>query len=109
MCQSLRATRRRRCEVVRPEPASMLRMARPPGTPQPRAQRPVAKPGIRVKLYGYVTPEHYEKARTAAYSAGLSLGAYLTHLIATDEVDQGGRPLWAPGDGSATEELPMAM
>ncbi len=69
----------------------------------------MAKPGTRIKLYGYVTPEDYEKARTAAYSAGLSLGAYLTHLIATDEVDQSGRPLWSSAAGGAVEELPMAM
>lgn len=84
-------------------------MVRPVGTPQPRAQQPVAQSGGRVKLYGYVTREHYEKARTAAYSCGMSLGAYLTHLIEADEVDDAGRPSWAVSDDYPAAELPIAV
>lgn len=90
-------------------PAKMLPMARPAGTPQPRAQEPLAQRGVRVKLYGYVTREHYEKARTAAYSCGMSLGAYLTHLIEADEIDEAGRPYWAATEMPNAEELPIAM
>jgi len=84
-------------------------MSRPAGPPQPRAQQPVAQSGGRVKLYGYVTREHYDKARTAAYSCGMSLGAYLTHLIEADKVDEAGRPAWAGCDDPARQELPLAM
>lgn len=82
-------------------------MARPAGTPQPRP-RPAVASGNRQKLYGYVLPELHEKARTAAYSAGMSIGAYLERLIAADELDSDGRPLWAP-HATEGEELPLAM
>jgi len=84
-------------------------MVRPVGTPQPRAQQPVAQSGGRVKLYGYVTREHYEKARTAAYSCGMSLGAYLTDLIEADEVDEVGRPLRAVSGDYPAAELHLAV
>lgn len=78
-------------------------MARPAGIPQPRAQEPIAHAGGRVKLYAYISREHYEKARTSAYSDGMSFGAYLSHLIEADEVDEVGRSRWA----SAQAELPL--
>ncbi len=81
-------------------------MARPPGTPQPRARKPVAQSHNRIKLYGYVPREHYEKVRTAAYSCGMSLGAYLTYLIEADAVDENGHPRWAPLPPPAAEPLP---
>jgi len=81
-------------------------MARPPGTPQPRARKPVAQSHNRIKLYGYVPREHYEKVRTAAYSCGMSLGAYLTYLIEADAVDENGHPRWAPPPPPAAEPLP---
>ncbi len=81
-------------------------MARPPGTPQPRARKPVAQSHNRVKLYGYVPREQYEKVRTAAYSCGMSLGAYLTYLIKADEVDENGHPRSAPLQAPVPEPLP---
>ncbi len=76
------------------------------GTPQPRERQPVAQSQNRVKLYGYVPREHYEKMRTAAYSCGMSLGTYLSHLIEADEVDENGHPWWAPPPPPAAEPLP---
>ena len=87
-------------------------MARPPGKPQaPNNASPAARSGNRQKLYGYVLPELYEKARTSAAAANVSLGAYLERLIAADEVDADGRPLWATPDPTpATDQgqLPLA-
>jgi len=66
-------------------------MARPPGTPQPRARKPVAQSHNRVKLYGYVPREQYEKVRTAAYSCGMS---------------ENGHPRSAPLQAPVPEPLP---
>jgi hypothetical protein len=79
-------------------------MARPPGIPQKQpVPRAASSNGNREKFYGYVLPELCDKARTAAAEAGLSLGGYLERLIAADEVDESGRPVWATdntdGDG----------
>ncbi len=89
-------------------PAKVPGMARPPGTPQPRAQEPVAHSGGRVKLYAYVPRSHYEKLRTAAYASGMSLGAYLTYLIDVHQVDDQDRPLAEPVAQSA-DKLPLAV
>lgn len=51
---------------------------------------------ITRNLYGRVLPEIHSKATTAAQAAKMSLSAYLESLIARDELDEQGRPLWAP-------------
>ncbi len=94
-----------------PAGAMVARMARPPGIPQRQPSRTTARSGNREKIYGYVLPELYDKARKAADLADLSIGAYLERLIAADAVDADGRPLWAPTDApSSTDQqrLPLA-
>ncbi len=101
----------RACTVPVPVGARVLRMARPPGIPQKQPVPRAAVPhGNREKFYGYVLPELCEKARTSAAAAGLSIGAYLERLIAADQVDADGRPLWATNDPNPTsqEQLPLA-
>lgn len=39
--------------------------------------------------------------------AGLSVSKYLAALIARDELDETGRPVWAPAP-HPTEQLPLA-
>ena len=82
-------------------------MARPPGIPQ-AAPRATPRRDNRVKLSGYLQPQLYEKARTAADQANLSVGAYLERLIDADQVDEDGRPLWADSPARAPEQLPLA-
>ena len=79
-------------------------MSRPPGIPQKQpVPRAAVRGGNREKFYGYVLPELCEKARTSAAAANISLGGYLERLIAADQVDVDGRPLWA-GDHDAPDE-----
>jgi hypothetical protein len=86
-------------------------MARPSGIPQkPPVPRAAVSSGNREKFYGYVLPELCEKARMSAAAANLSIGAYLERLIAADQVDADGRPLWATNHPAPTnqEQLPLA-
>ena len=87
-------------------------MARPSGIPQkqPIPRAAVNSSSNREKFYGYVLPGLCEKARAAAAAANLSIGAYLERLIAADQVDAEGRPLWARADTTPTghEQLPLA-
>ena len=86
-------------------------MARPSGTPQ---KQPIPRAAVsssnREKFYGYVLPDLCEKARASASAANLSIGAYLERLIAADQVDAEGRPLWATNDTipAGQEQLPLA-
>ncbi len=86
-------------------------MARPSGIPQKQpVPRAAVGSGNREKFYGYVLPELCEKARASAAAANLSIGAYLEGLIAADQVDADGRPLWATNDPApaSQEQLPLA-
>jgi len=40
-------------------------------------------------------PDRYGKAHNAAKQAGMSFNGYIEALIARDQVDETGRPLWA--------------
>ena len=86
-------------------------MARPSGIPQ---KQPIPRGAVnssnREKFYGYVLPDLCEKARASASAANLSIGAYLERLIAADQVDAEGRPLWATNDSisASQEQLPLA-
>ncbi len=83
-------------------------MSRPPGIPQKQpVPRAAVSGGNREKFYGYVLPELCQKARTAAAAANISLGGYLERLIAADQVDENGRPLWAAEPDNPEEQLRM--
>jgi hypothetical protein len=89
-----------------PVSAKVSHMARPPGIPQKQpVPRVAVSNGNREKFYGYVLPELCDKARTAAAAANLSLGGYLERLIAADQVDEDGRPLWAGEPDAPDEQL----
>jgi hypothetical protein len=48
-------------------------------------------------LKSYVPLDMKLTVEQRAAKAGLSVSAYLKSLIERDEVDDGGRPVWAPG------------
>ena len=85
-------------------------MARPPGIPQKQPKRDAGTTsGNREKFYGYVLPELCDKARASAAAANLSIGGYLERLIAADELDEHGRPLWATTEpDTRAEQLRLA-
>lgn len=66
-------------------------------------------PGAAATLYARVGPEQYEKARTAAAAVGVSVAAYLDALLAHDDLDADGRPVWWTGPAPTNqEELPLS-
>lgn len=65
--------------------------------------------GTSVALFARVRPEFHAKARRAAAVTGVSLATYIEQLVARDEVDQHGRPVWWPTSPPAEqEELPLS-
>lgn len=70
-----------------------------------RRKRP---PSATATLYARVAPDRHAKAHAAAAAMGVAVATYLDQLIARDEVDQHGMPLWWDGEPSqAQEELPL--
>ncbi len=66
-------------------------------------------PGATATIYARIGPPQHEKARTAAAAMGLSLAAYLDLLLAHEELDASGRPLWWDGPLCVDqEELPLS-
>lgn len=61
-----------------------------------------------VQLGARVMPEHKEKVAAIAAALGISVNAYLDALLAHEELDERGRPIWwdrpVPAD---QEELPL--
>jgi len=61
-----------------------------------------------VLLQARVQPERHAKAQAAAAALGISVAAYIDQLLAHEEVDEHGRPLWWTASVSADqEELPL--
>lgn len=62
-----------------------------------------------VLLQARVDPKLREKAHRAAGALGISMASYMEHLLAHEELDANGRPVWwtdpAPAD---QEELPLS-
>jgi hypothetical protein len=55
-----------------------------------------------------VQPDRHAKAQAAASALGISLAAYIDHLLAHEELDEEGRPLWwADAVPADQEELPL--
>lgn len=63
--------------------------------------------GTSVALFARVRPPLHDKAHRAAAATGVSLASYVEQLIARDEVDEHGRPLWWPRTDPSQEELPL--
>ena len=59
-----------------------------------------------VLMQGRVRPEVRAKANAAAQAAGITLASYLERLVARDEVDLNGCPLWLT-PANPQEELPL--
>lgn len=61
-----------------------------------------------VLLQARVQPDRHAKAQAAAAALGISLAAYIDQLLAHEELDEQGRPLWWATSVSADqEELPL--
>lgn len=60
-----------------------------------------------VLMQGRVRPEVRAKANAAAQAAGITLASYLERLVARDEVDLNGCPLWLIPAAADQEELPL--
>lgn len=55
-------------------------------------------------LYVRVRPGFKEKADRAAAAAGVSLATYIEQLLARDQVDDAGLPVWWPESVPFTQE-----
>ena len=62
-----------------------------------------------VLLQARVQPERHAKAHAAASALGIPLAAYIDGLLAHEEVDEQGRPVWwsTPAVPADQEELPL--
>lgn len=59
----------------------------------------------RKPLFAKVSESHHAKASCAAQRMGISLAAYIDLLLEREQVDDSGRPLWAPEQRLTFEEL----
>ncbi|GAB2864620.1 hypothetical protein GCM10027026_13010 [Myroides odoratimimus subsp. xuanwuensis] len=57
-------------------------------------RRRSADSGVTVPMQGHVSPETRLKARAVADALGVSMGQYLDTLVANDQLDEDGRPVW---------------
>ena len=69
-----------------------------------RPRRPLQEPGVVVQAR--VSPETRAKAHKTAAALNVSLTAYVERLIAHDQLDESGRPVWWPKDEQ--EELSLS-
>ena len=72
-----------------------------------RRKRPYDVNVPKVPMQGHVAPSTRAKARAVADALGVSMSAYLDTLVANDELDDNGRPLWWVEPDSGQAELPM--
>lgn len=73
-----------------------------------RAPLPIRRTrGTSVALFARVRPPLHDKALRAAAAVGVSMATYVEQLIARDEVDEHGRPLWWTDAPAEQEELPL--
>lgn len=85
----------------------MARMGAPRGTRQ-SGGGPRATDDDRAALYTgtRLTRAEHAKAHQAAAALEMSLSGYLAELVRRDEVDDTGRPLWAPTE-PVPDQLPL--
>lgn len=70
-----------------------------------RRKRP---PAATATLYARVAPERHAKAHAAAAAMGVAVATYLDELIARDQVDAEGLPVWwEHPPARQQEELPL--
>ncbi len=68
----------------------------------------IRRPAATATIYARVDPDAHAKAHAAAAALGVSVAAYVEQLLARDEVDETGRPVWWEGPPSTSqEELPL--
>ncbi len=72
-----------------------------------RAKRPANVP--TVILQARVRPAVRDKAHAAAAALGISVAAYIEQLVAHEQVDEKGRPLWWVCEDADQEELPLSQ
>lgn len=63
---------------------------------------------VTVPMQGRVSPTTRDKARSVADALGVSMSAYLDSLVANDQLDENGRPVWWTDEhdpGRAAEEI----
>lgn len=82
-------------------------MGAPRGTRQ-SGGGPRATDDNRAALYTgtRLTRAEHAKAHKAAAALDLSLSGYLAELVRRDEIDDTGRPLWAPAE-PVPDQLPL--
>lgn len=74
-----------------------------------KGRRPRQINAPTVLLQARVDPELRAKAHRAAAAVGVSLAAYVEQLLAHEQLDETGRPLWwAEAVPSDQEELPLS-
>lgn len=62
-----------------------------------------------VLLQARVDPQLRAKANRAAEALGISMASYMEHLLAHEQLDAHGRPVWWTDDAPADqEELPLS-
>ncbi len=66
-----------------------------------RAKRPGNAP--TVVLHARVAPAVRDKAHAAAAALGISVAAYIEQLVAHEQVDERGRPMWWPAHDTQEE------
>lgn len=59
-----------------------------------RRHEPSGVTVVTVPMQGRVSPTTREKARAVADALGVSMSAYLDSLVANDQLDEHGRPIW---------------
>jgi hypothetical protein len=76
------------------------------GVTERRIPRPPVPGTDRVVVRAYVTVDEHALISDRADAAGLSVSRYLWSLVERDQVDEHGRPTWAPLP--AVDQLPIA-
>lgn len=74
--------------------------------PQRRIPRPSNSETDLRSLKAYVPVDTWSEVMDRAEKAGLSVSRYLSALIDRDQLDEHGRPVWAPHANAEAEPLP---
>lgn len=75
--------------------------------PAVKGRRHRATSDPTVPMQGRVQPQTRAKARAVADALGVSMSAYLDQLVANDQLDADGRPVWWAEPDDQQEALPL--